>query len=72
MVKIYSKIELSEEIKNKILASLNKATEKSYSAGDVTFLLDSTILSGIRIDIDSEILDLTLNNRLEKILDVLN
>lgn len=72
MVKIYSKIELNEELKKQVLQTVNEQTGKKFTLTDLDFILDTSILSGIRIDIDSEVIDLTLNNRIHQILDVLH
>jgi F0F1-type ATP synthase delta subunit len=71
MIKVYSKIELSESIKTQILAVVNNRFNQRNKLSDLMFLIDESIISGIRIDHDSNILDLTLNNTLEKIIDIL-
>jgi F0F1-type ATP synthase delta subunit len=72
MIKVYSKIKLDENLKKDILDYINSlGFEDRYSLKDIDFEIDKNILSGIRIDVDSEIYDLTLNSRLEKILELL-
>jgi len=69
MIKVYSKIELSKDLKEKILNSLR--TKKKIDTTDAEFLIDESIISGVKIDIDSEVIDLTVNSRLEKILNIM-
>lgn len=64
MINIYSKTELSKEIKDLITSKFNEA--------EVQFLIDEGILSGIRIENDSEIIDLTLNARINEIVNLLS
>jgi F0F1-type ATP synthase delta subunit len=73
MVKVYSKIKLAKNLCEKVLEVVNaKSVEQKYTLEEIQFIEDTSILSGIRIDIDSEIIDLTLNNKLTQILDVLS
>jgi F0F1-type ATP synthase delta subunit len=51
---------------------LSKYLGREIDLSEVEFVLDPKIIAGIRIEVDSEIIDLTLNNRLEKIIEVLN
>ncbi len=70
MIIVYSKIELSEKLRKKITEQILSYQNKSESE-EIKFVVDETILSGIRININSRVIDLTLNHRLEKILDAL-
>ena len=73
MVRVYSKIKLAKNLCEKVLEVVNaKSEEKKYTLSEIEFFEDDSILSGIRIDIDSEIIDLTLNNKLTQILNVLS
>lgn len=72
MIKVYSKIKLIKSIQEKILEIVNKKSGQKYTLGDIEFIEDESILSGVRIDIDSEVIDLTLNNKLNQILDILS
>lgn len=66
MIKVYSKIELSQKLKNEII----KVLQKKYpdlKLEEVQFEKDKTIIAGIRIDVNSEVMDLTLNTRLVEI-----
>jgi F0F1-type ATP synthase delta subunit len=73
MIKIYSKIELSENIKRKIYQFLHfKYPQKNLLISQLEFLIDEKIISGVKIDIESEIIDLTFNARIEKLVSKLN
>jgi F0F1-type ATP synthase delta subunit len=72
MIKVYSKIKLDTDLKNKVLEAVNLRSEAKYILSDIEFIEDESIISGIRIDIDSEVIDLTLNNKLNQILDILS
>jgi F0F1-type ATP synthase delta subunit len=72
MVKVYTKIALDKDLQMKVLETVNARLHKKYELSDLEFLIDDTILSGIRIDEDSEVIDLTLNNKINQILDVLS
>ena len=70
MITVYSKIELSEPLKQKIETYVRTTTAGEATNQKIHFKLDATIISGIRINVNSHITDLTLNARLEKILGV--
>ncbi len=72
MIKVYSKIKLKEEMKRKILEYINSMNPKAqFDMRDIKFELDQNIISGVRIDKYSEIIDLTMNDKLDKILTLL-
>jgi F0F1-type ATP synthase delta subunit len=72
MIKVYSKIKLSDDLRKKVLKIINEMNPTlQFKMDDLKFEIDKNIISGIRIDKYSEILDLTLNNRLDKILTLL-
>lgn len=72
MIKVYSKQKLNEDLKKKVLEYINSTNMTvKFTMDDVKFEIDKSILSGIRIDKYSEIIDLTLNDRLDKILTLL-
>ena len=71
MIKIYSKRKLSPKLEQLIVNTL----KQKYSSKDLTnikYVNDKTIIGGILIDIDSSVLDLTINKRLERVLEVLD
>ena len=68
MIKVYSKIKISKDLEEKITKEVLKKFGKEH---EVEFLVDENIYSGIRIDVDSEVTDLTINNRIEKIINLL-
>lgn len=68
MVKIYSKTELSLNQKEAILQKVTK--EFNLKKEEIEFDLDQSIIAGIKLEIDSQIYDLTLNSRLESILNL--
>jgi F0F1-type ATP synthase delta subunit len=68
MIKVYSKIELKDELKKKI----TDLVKSKFGNDEISFLIDESIISGIKIDVNSEVIDLTVNNKLEKVLDILN
>lgn len=72
MIKVYSKNKLSEKTRELVGIYINSELIQKLNAGlkeEIHFTVDSKIIAGIRIDINSEIIDLTINSRLEKILD---
>lgn len=72
MIKVYSKIKLKEDLRKEVLNYINSMnSDVQFKMDDIKFEIDPNILSGIRIDKYSEIIDLTLNNRLDKILTLL-
>jgi len=72
MIKVSSKKELGNDLKKVILTSLEKYLGRKVELEDIEYILDKKILAGIKIEVDSEIIDLTLNHRLDKIIEVLN
>lgn len=72
MIKVYSKIKLSGDLKKKVLEIINSSNpDIQFKMDDIKFEVDQNIISGIRIDKYSEIIDLTLNEKLNKILTLL-
>lgn len=73
MIKVYSKINLKDSLKPKILDLVrSKFPERKIELKEIDFRTDENIKAGIKIDVDSEIIDLTLNGRLEKVLEILS
>lgn len=73
MIRVYSKTKLSKDLQEKVLEFINSNDkEYRYELSDIEFIEDKNIISGIRIDKDSKITDLTLNQRLEEVLRVIS
>ncbi len=69
MIRIYSKIELNENIKEELEKSLEKYLGRKVE--EISYEVDNKIIAGLKIELDSVVLDLTLNNRLEKIIRII-
>ena len=65
IVKVSSKQYLPEKIKNELM----KILEKRYPEKIITIVpnLDQTLLGGFKIEIDDEVIDLTLKNKIDKL-----
>lgn len=73
MIKVYSKIKLKDTLKREVIDYINSLDPKvQVKIDEVKFEVDPNIISGIRIDKYSEIIDLTLNDKLDKILTILS
>lgn len=59
-VTVYSKVELDDDYLNEIK---NKMEKKIGNDVEVTNLIDTNIIGGIRIEYDSNLIDLTINHK---------
>lgn len=65
IVKISSKSKLEEELKKKLIFFL----KERYKAKEIVLveILDEKLLGGIRIEVNDEIIDLTVKNKIKKL-----
>lgn len=67
-IKIITKIELKEDIKEQIVNILSNILSKEIKKDEVSFLIDNELIGGIKILISSKVIDLTLSNKLQRVL----
>ena len=65
---IYSAVELSDEQKKAVCEKLSKVTEKQVEA---TYIIDESLIGGIRIEVEGKTFDGTLRHRLQEVKDVI-
>lgn len=65
VVKVLSKIKLKEELKKELIFFL----KEHYKAKEIllTEILDEKLLGGMRIEVNDEIIDLTVKNKIKKL-----
>ena len=66
---IYSAVALSDKQKNDICKKLEELTKKSI---DPIYIIDESLIGGIKIEVDGKTFDGSVKNRLGKIKDVMN
>lgn len=71
MITILSKNKLDKNTQEIVLKYIKANYDSSESSNDVNFEIDETIIGGIKIVIDSEVIDLTVNSRLQKIIEII-
>ena len=71
MITIFSKNKLDKNTQEMVLKYIKANYDSSESSNDVNFEIDETIIGGIKIVIDSEVIDLTVNSRLQKIIEII-
>lgn len=71
MITILSKNKLDKNTQEIVLKYIKANYDSSESSNDVNFKIDETIIGGIKIVIDSEVIDLTVNSRLQKIIEII-
>lgn len=64
-VKVYTAKKMEERTKVSLLESL----KKRYSAKEIVFeeILNEKLLGGIKLEVDDEVIDLTLKNKIKKL-----
>jgi F-type H+-transporting ATPase subunit delta len=67
--RIVAKISSVEKIDEKTKKELAQTLAKRYSAKEVSLIenLDEKLLGGIKIEVNDEVIDLTIKNRIEKL-----
>lgn len=71
MIQVFTKNKLEKKTKEKIIEKLSGYLGHRVDISDIKFLTDSNIIGGLKIVIDSKVIDLTLNDRINKILDII-
>ncbi len=71
MITVLTKIELNENLKQNVVQALSSYLGYTVNIDDVVFDVDESIIAGIKINIDSEIIDLTVNYKLQEIINIL-
>ncbi len=69
LAEIYSAVALSEEQKNGICKKLEKLTGKKI---DPVYIIDESLIGGLKIEVDGKTLDGSIRHRLGEIKDVMN
>jgi F0F1-type ATP synthase delta subunit len=71
MITVFTKIELNEKLKQSVVQALSSYLGHRVNINDVVFGVDESIIAGLKINIDSEIIDLTINYKLQEIINML-
>ncbi|BDQ04782.1 MAG: hypothetical protein KatS3mg084_0300 [Candidatus Dojkabacteria bacterium] len=71
MITVFTKIELNENLKKIVVQALGSYLGHAINIDDVVFNVDKSIIAGLKINIDSEIIDLTINYKLQEIINIL-
>lgn len=66
--RIYSAVPLNDEQKKNICEKLGKLTKKNV---DPEYIIDKTLIGGIKIDVDGKTFDGSIRHRLEEVKDVI-
>ncbi len=66
---VVAKVSSAEKINEKTNKELIQTLARRYSAKEVTLVenLDKKLLGGIKIEVNDEVIDLTIKNRIEKL-----
>jgi F-type H+-transporting ATPase subunit delta len=72
--RIIAKITSPEKIDSKMRAHLEQTLKNRYKAKEVILeeSLDSRLLGGIKVEVNDEVIDLSINNRIGKLKEYLN
>jgi len=65
---IYSAVELTQEQKNSVINKLRKVTGKGI---DPVYIIDKSLIGGIKIDVEGKTYDGSIKNRLKDVKDVI-
>lgn len=67
--RITAKVKSAKALNHQTKARLGQSLKKRYSAKEIVFAesLDSRLLGGLKIEVNNEIIDLSIKNKIEKL-----